>query len=247
MFLKRINRLVLRRLRARQLGFHFRRVNSFEIPKRVRLFGEDVTLCVPPQPTMKGCFIEVLMDDSYGLSYLRDRNIQSVLDIGGNIGFFALAAREAFPGATIHVYEPNPAAIPYLESHSHAARFEVFPEAVGAAAGHVTLTAADFVNVRSAPNPQGDISQVPFRQALERIGGRCDLVKLDCEGAEWEILSQRESWQQVDHLAMEYHFWNTDYKFDDVPQVLGEIGFKVRKQFMLGEDFGMAWASRLKL
>jgi FkbM family methyltransferase len=194
---------------------------------------------------MKGCFIEVLMDDAYGLRELRGKKINSVLDIGANIGFFALAARDTFPDATIHVYEPNPAALPYLKSNSHAARYEVFPEAVGAAAGRVNLTAADFVNVRSVQNAGGDIAQVSFGTVLERIGGHCDLVKLDCEGAEWEILSDRESWKNVAHLTMEYHFWNTYHRFEDVPCVLADIGFKVRRQFMLGDDFGMAWASRL--
>jgi FkbM family methyltransferase len=234
-------------MRARQLGIRFNRARSFEIPKRIRLFGDDIAIGAPPQDTMKVCFIEVLLDDVYGLKHLRGKKIDTVLDIGANIGFFALAARESFPDAIIHAYEPNPAAIPYLESHAPAARCKVWPEAVGGMAGRVSLTAADFVNVRSVCNAGGDIPQVSFETTLDRIGGHCDLVKLDCEGAEWDILRQRECWQDVDHLTMEYHFWNTDYGMDDVPRMLREVGFQVRRQFMLGKDFGMAWASRMNL
>lgn len=246
MFFQRVRTVLSRRRRARQLGFRFRRVRGFEIPNSIRMFGKDVAICVPPQPTMQGCFLEVLMDDSYGLRYLRHKNINSILDIGGNVGFFGLAAREVFSRATIHVYEPNPAVLPYLESHSHAAGFQIFGEAVGATPGRVSLTEVDFVNVRSTADAAGSIPQVAFRTAIERIGGHCDLVKLDCEGAEWQILTDVEVWQNVDYLTMEYHLWDTKYRRQHIADVLAKVGFTVRRQMPMS-DVGIVWATRASL
>jgi FkbM family methyltransferase len=241
--IKRVSRVISRRRRARELGFSFRRARSFELPKSIRIFGNDVAINVPPRNGMETCFFEVIMDDTYGLRHLRHENIKTILDIGGNVGFFSLTAREAFPKATIHVYEPNPAVLPYLTAHAAAANSRIFAEAVGAEPGRVTLTDEDYVNMRSRIDAAGNIPQVAFRTALERIGGHCDLVKLDCEGAEWQILTDFEAWQNVDYLTMEYHLSDTSYRHDDIVEALARINFNVRKR-MPADEFGVVWASR---
>ncbi len=90
----------------------------------------------------------------------------------------------------------------------------------------------------------GKIPQVSFRTAVERIGGHCDLVKLDCEGAEWEILTDVTTWRKVDHLAMEYHLWFGEHEHEEVAKVLGNIGFAIRRQLRTHERYGIVWASR---
>jgi FkbM family methyltransferase len=243
MIVQRVKTLLSRRRRAKQLGFSFHRVRDFEIPKSIRIFGKEVAISVPPQETMQGCFLEVLMDDQYGLKYLGRENISTIIDVGGNVGFFTLAAREVFPTATIHVYEPNPAVMPYLAVHAAASGSIVFNEAVGAVPGRVRLTEVDYVNVRSSLDTNGKIPQVAFRTALERIGGHCDLVKLDCEGAEWQMLADREPWRHVDHLRLEYHLWDTPYGHDKIVSVLAELNFEVSRQIP-SDVFGVVWASR---
>ena len=48
---------------------------------------------------------------------------------------------------------------------------------------------------------------VPLATALQRIGGRVDLLKMDCEGAEWDILRDQTSLQKARMTAMEYHLF----------------------------------------
>ena len=185
------------------------------------------------------------MDDCYGLRVHSRCQISSVLDVGACVGFFALAARDAFPNAAIHAYEPNPAVLSYLSSHSQAAEFQVFPEAVGATEGKVGLVDhVDWVQARTMWQADGKIPQVAFRTAVERIGGHCDLVKLDCEGAEWEILTDVTTWRKVDHLTMEYHLWHGEHEHEEVAKVLGNIGFAIRRQLPTPERYGIVWASR---
>ena len=97
---------------------------------------------------------------------------------------------------------------PHLRRQAEAASFQYFLEAVGLEAGRVSLDRdPDPVLTRSRPAPEGQVPQVAFRDALGRLGGRADLVKVDCEGAEWSFLGDRDSWRQVRYLSMEYHLW----------------------------------------
>jgi Methyltransferase FkbM domain len=52
----------------------------------------------------------------------------------------------------------------------------------------------------------GNIAQCAFAEAVTRLG-QVDLLKLDCEGAEWAILSDPAPWRSVRSLVMEYHLW----------------------------------------
>ena len=59
-------------------------------------------------------------------------------------------------------------------------------EAVGAEDGRVQLNFGDVsFQTRSKVDPTGDVPMVSLDRAIERLGGRVDLAKLDCEGAEW--------------------------------------------------------------
>jgi FkbM family methyltransferase len=193
---------------------------------------------------MRVAFLDVMLDDCYGLGFLPRRQIRSILDIGGSVGFFTLAARNAFPDAVIHVYEPNPAVLDFLHAHLSSANCEVFAEAVGVKDGHVGLVEhLDFVQVQVRAD-LGTIPRVAFGRAIERMGGHCDLVKLDCEGAEWEILKDVDSWRNVDHLSMEYHLWHENHRHEDVGKLIAEMGFVIRRQTPAHKNCGIVWASR---
>jgi hypothetical protein len=101
----------------------------------------------------------------------------------------------------------------------------------------------DLIMVRAETRPDGDVPKVAFRTAVERIGGQCDLVKMDCEGAEWEMLADKEAWKNVDHISMEYHLWHGDHRFEDVALALADVGFRVRS-ICRDRDFGVVCASR---
>jgi FkbM family methyltransferase len=209
--------------------------------------GRDIGISAPTQTGVLNSFVEVVLDDSYGLSSLKRQEIETVLDIGGNVGFFAIAARNTFRNAVIHVYEPNPIVHSYLDSHAREIGCVIFPEAVGGAEATVSLSDhEDLVQVQTRVDRAGTITQIPFRLALSRIGGHCDLVKMDCEGAEWDILSDVDAWRNVDYLAMEYHLWRGNHQHSDVPDLLRNIGFALRRQILAGRDFGITWATRIK-
>lgn len=239
----RLHHLIRRRRNAKRLDIPFRRASTFEIPDHVRLDGRAIRLAVPREPYQKVAFVELLLDDCYDLRAIgRESTVRTVLDIGANIGLFGVAARAAFPNATIHAYEPNAAVEADLAWQAREWRLTYFLEAVGSTAGTVSLDVDPRQSVLSRTQNGGSIPQIAFATALERLGGSADLVKMDCEGAEWDILRDTISWRQVENLSMEYHL-DRAQSHDAIVDALRNISFEVLWQKCL-DGFGLVRARR---
>lgn len=242
MFFGRLLQLYRRRRIAKQYGFIFKRSANFQMPDHININNNRHRLHLPDENGVKIAVIDLLLDDCYGLKKLA-QPIRNVLDIGANVGLFSLYARSVFPEAVIHAYEPNANLEKYLQIQAQAAGFEYFMEAVGKEDGRVSLDFnEDSVQTRSRIDKDGQITQVAFRQAIERLGGYCDLVKLDCEGAEWKIFQDKEAWRPVKHLSMEYHLW-PDHTHDEIEHVVKELSFKIKRQRPI-TNYGLIMASR---
>ena len=227
--INRLFGLLRRRSNARKLGFTFARAAAFELPATVSLLNESKELVLPSENGVKVAFVELLLDDCYQLSKIPE-NISTIIDIGANVGLFGIAARSRFPLAKIHAYEPNLSLEPYLKQQASSAQVRYFMEAVGHSDGFVALDKnSDSVLTRSKPDSSGGVPQISFRRAIERLGGKVDLVKLDCEGAEWEIFEDKESWSSVSWLTMEYHLW-PNHSHEEVADVVQTLGFTVLMQ-----------------
>jgi FkbM family methyltransferase len=167
-------------------------------------------------------------------------------DLGhrGEPGIFCTRRSKSFPNATIHCYEPNPRILPVLEQNAAAVRAGVFCEAVAVSEGTVFLEeSGDSNQVRTTSVVSGGaVPQVSLRTAVERLGGRVDLAKIDCEGAEWEMFGDPEHWKAIQHLRMEYHLMNR-HAFSKVHSRLLAFGFEIFHHESSG-DWGTVWAWR---
>jgi len=196
------------------------------MPERVNVRGTTIRLHYPPEYGAKCDFIGCCVLNVYGLNE-RLSDLKSILDIGANVGFFCIAARSRYPGATIHAYEPNPRTLPFLQSNVEQLGITIFPEAVGAGAGHVSvIDTGDCNGARTVEDRSGAILQVSLDRTIERIGGSVDLLKLDCEGAEWEMFRSAVPWRHVRNVRMEYHL-SDGQRVEDVKDALSNLGFQV--------------------
>jgi FkbM family methyltransferase len=190
-------------------------------------------------------FFENFIDDQYGLSRIQGP-ISTVADIGANIGCFVLAAKGHFPAATIHGYEPNPRVLPVLLENASKIGASVFPEAVGTADGYVKMIDDSFSTIakteRVGTSYPGAIPQVSIGKVIERLGGRIDLLKIDCEGAEWQILSRENSLAQVRRIRMEYHL-SGGRSFHELAELVAWHQFEVIHHSSQGE-VGMIWCDK---
>src|SRR6185437_1986096 len=128
-----------------------------------------------------------------------------------NVGFFSIAARGYYPSAVIHAYEPNPRVLPFLNANVSELGIGVFPEAVGASDGFASIEDDGPSNqARTHSGGDGGIAMVGFERAIQRIGGQVDLLKLDCEGAEWDLFQTANCWPNIRNLRMEYHLFHNE-------------------------------------
>lgn len=141
----------------------------------------------------------------------------TVLDLGGNIGCFAF--RVASQAGRVIVYEPDPANLALLErSVACLTEVSVVPQAVAGAPGVLELHTASSGRVGGRSSLFADqwtqqdtvvevkattLDAVFEEHAIER----CELMKIDVEGAEYEILhaAGRETLERIDRIVGEYH------------------------------------------
>jgi FkbM family methyltransferase len=238
----RVMTVLRRKAAAHRLGLPFTRSSTFRVPAALPIDGRLVSLAAPPDAGTTDAFIDIFLDDCYRLRSLREAP-RTIVDIGAHAGFFSWAARREFPGATIHAYEPNPAVRKFLQPNARHANVIVHDEAVGENDGTVRLDVGEQSVLTRVAAGGLPVRQTAFREVVRRLGGSIDLVKMDCEGAEWGILQDRAAWQSVRWLTMEYHLWS-GYSFSALLSAVAGIGMRVKKFDPPRRDFGVLLAGR---
>jgi FkbM family methyltransferase len=229
-------------LNARRLGVFFVRARSFKMPQKLNAAGKTFTLQYLQERGASTDFIACCIRNDYGL-HQQLSNVKTILDIGGNVGFFSVAARAHYPQATIHTYEPNPRVLPCLKSNTAELGISVYSEAVGAESGLVSIVdEGDSSSAFSQSTKDGTIPKISLDVAVERLGGSVDLLKLDCEGAEWDMFRSSNPWRHIRNIRMEYHLFHGE-TVADVGQALNGLGFEITK-WNYDVGFGILWAKR---
>ena len=251
--MKRFKLLINRFFCARRFSLFFFGVKYFKIPKNLSLNGENISLDLPTEYGIKNSFIEIFLDDAYQLAFIKklakqnEIEINSILDIGGNCGLTSLLSRYYFPKSVINCYEPNPYLRNYLLNNSKVGNFDFFTEAVGYKSSMVHLNIDEEESILStiSTNKIGITKQISFKKAVDRFKfDNIDIVKMDCEGSEWEILRDLNSWKKVKFLTMEYHLDKNNLNHFKIVNFLDKIGFRLISKIDQSKnvDYGMALA-----
>jgi FkbM family methyltransferase len=233
---------IARILNARRFGLWFVRNRWFSLPKSVRINNRRHILTYPTESGVPNDFLACVIWNEYGLAVQMPQP-KTIVDVGANVGFFSLAARNYYPDARIHSYEPNPKVLPFLPENTRGLNIEIFDEAVGSTEGFVSLDdSGDSNQVTSHQVAHSSIRQVSFSTLLNRVGGPIDLLKLDCEGAEWDLFKAGDCWKSVRHIRMEYHLFDS-HTFAELSLTLERLGFRI-VDHRPSVNFGMVWARR---
>lgn len=169
----------------------------------------------------------------------------SVVDIGAGIGEFTVFAAALYPSCRVVGFEPFPESFSLLQENlrlNHTTNVRVFSTAVSGKKGDLLLdfSGGEPLQIQGLQQARGEASPasqafIPVRsvtldEALKEAGIKtCDLLKLDCEGAEYEILFQAPDsvWQGIQRIVMEYHDGVTCYSHADLEKFLTEKGYRV--------------------
>ncbi len=161
----------------------------------------------------------------------------TVVDVGAGLGDFTVLAARCCPRGVVHAYEPFPESFALLQENirlNGLTNVRAFPKAVGGAgADSLTLYATGAaVQHRTAGAAAAEPAIVVGSLTLAAVLAdlpRCDLLKLDVEGAEYEILFTAEAaaLAKVRRLSMEVHDGVTAHTRADLARFLQERGFQV--------------------
>ena len=183
-------------------------------------------------------FREIWVEDEYRLSPLPPRNgsdrpLGAVVDLGANVGLFAV--RAAGLADRVICYEPMPENFARLsENLSGWDNVTAIQEAVAAEPGTLPLftpkrafSVGQFSLYRQDGLNDGtdsvDVPVTTLEAVFDRHGvDRCDLLKIDTEGAEYDILTAAppETLARVGRVHAEYHAAPGDTDIDGLTTFL---------------------------
>jgi FkbM family methyltransferase len=242
--LKRFALLLRRFLRAREFGVHFVGTKKFLLPRSIRWRDRSLFISAPKEVGLAWDFINLALDDEYGLREFREKP-KTVIDVGANVGLFSILAAHYFANAMIHAYEPNPRVIPYTAKNLQPVGVTLFNEGVGRVFGFATIQdkgKSRYAHTLLAESASGNVPIIPLTEAVERMGREIDLLKLDCEGAGWDIFQEPRAFERIKNIRLEYHLIQ-GHSVGDLERITTDLGFRIDR-WIPNQRFGIAWLSR---
>jgi len=164
-----------------------------------------------------------------------------ILDIGAGLGDFTVFAAQRTPHGRVVAYEPAPDSVALLEKNLGLNRIknvDVHPYAVSRHAGELSLdvsggVAVQYRTVGETSHAGGKITvrSVALADVLAGLpDGTCDFLKMDCEGAEYDMLLYLDevSLRRIRRICLEYHEFVTSYSHRDLEKHFRSRGWSVR-------------------
>lgn len=192
------------------------------IPRHVRVDGVkflQYTFDVPDLLSFIWQFKEIFVDEIYRFNSGSPQPV--IYDCGANIGMSCLYFKKLFPDAKIKAFEADPMIADMLKSNlakNGIHDVEVINKAVWIDNNGIEFGSegADGGSIYATGN-KIKIESIRLKELLEKET-IVDLLKIDIEGAEYEVLKDcGGSLTNVRNLFIEYHSWNS------APQKLSEI------------------------
>jgi len=169
---------------------------------------------------------EILNENVYRINKDQLNGDKIVVDLGSNIGVFALQAR-ALGAAKIYAVEPNPKNIKMLEKNILANNFEtsiaIVPNAISTKPGYVEMIDCDrdshiasLEKLESDTSKaltdgyeedgQIDVNAITLAELLKDIA-EVDIMKVDIEWGEYPVFTEatKEVMDKIKYLVFEFH------------------------------------------
>lgn len=174
--------------------------------------------------------------DKYGIKVEKG---DTVIDIGAQIGFFSIYAAELSKTGKVYAFEPFIENFQMLEKHKLINKKEnlfVYNVGVSDKEGRQTLylspdnnTGGHSLHLKTDDNNKKiEIQTIRLNDFCEKENiSTIDFLKLDCEGAEFDILKSNEGiLANVDKIIMECHPYENN-TVDDMVKLLERNGFSI--------------------
>ena len=180
---------------------------------------------------------EIFVEGCYDLS-LATNPAPFIIDVGANTGLFIIRMKQLYPNAKVAGYEPLPSNFLQLKRSIELSRLddvEIFMQGVGSTprieklyihpkniGGHSIFQS------QAEGSKYIEVDLIDVEGLLRSTNGRtCNLLKLDCEGAEFEIImSIREHLaSRIENIVFEA--MPSLYNVNELIKHLEDIGYRL--------------------
>ena len=170
----------------------------------------------------------------------------TVIDVGAGLGDFAIHVARRFPASRVLAVEPFPPSIEFLQRNiqlNSLTNVAVWPGALtgvrgkalmdlrgGEPAFHTTAKVPPSLRKSDCAGSSTMVQTTTLDDLAADAGfDRVDFLKMDCEGAEFEVFFSTESstLSKVGRICVEFHDGWTGYRHMELTEFLTNEGFSV--------------------
>jgi len=144
-----------------------------------------------------------------------------IIDIGASIGDFSIFCASSFRDCTCFAFEPTRNAFELCKENIFMNKMDdkikIYPYAVSGQDGEIMIGGDAYKAI--------SLQEILKRNKIEK----CDLLKIDIEGAEYEVLlnTPKEILERVKAMAMECHIFDNGENLQRLKDYLTGTGFDV--------------------
>ena len=196
--------------------------------------------------------INVWAVEEYSNEEFKINNNDTVIDIGGHIALFSLYAAEKCKSGKIFTFEPVKENFNLLKENIEINNFKnIFPKNIAVSNNNSNITI--FLNddqsghgMYKKTSKARNIKSINLEEIfLENEITICNLLKIDAEGAEFEILENinKNMFENVENIIFEYHIFekNSNYRLENIIKKLEMNGYKINKK-PYSDEIGLIYA-----
>lgn len=184
---------------------------------------------------------------------------QIIVDLGANVGVFSLYAAAQCPQARLYCYEPSPKNISLLKSNVEqnglADRVTICEKAIASRrerrrfiAPESPLSRLDEGKGQEECESAFEVECITLADIFDEHSlSEIDFLKMNCEGAEYEILESASDdvLSRIREIRLEYHeIDNKKQNGAALARLLEQRGFRIVRLKHCGIDSGFLWAMR---
>lgn len=208
-------------------------------------------------PNTLSIFKEIFVNKVYNQGNVKINEGDIVFDIGANVGVFSLFA-SVIKNVQVYSFEPHPKNFEILLNNvtqNNIENVKCFDFAIGLNNEQRFLIEGNIAGGHKfLYDKESDISEgllkvktVTLLTIMEELDiDKIDFLKLDCEGAEGEIIKSlgAEGLSRVNKLAIEFHDNHSILNHEEILKVLNNAGFFTSLKWDGKSNFGYIYANR---